>query len=51
MTNLVLQARRLADRTAFLCEGSLVEIGDTEKVFSDAPADKKTYDYIHGVFG
>jgi len=51
VTNLVLQARRLADRTAFMYGGLLVEIGDTEKIFSDSPADRRTYDYIHGVFG
>ena len=30
VTNLVQQARRLADRTAFLLNGELVEVGDTE---------------------
>jgi len=51
VTNLVLQARRLADRTAFMYEGNLVEIDETEKIFSETPSDKRTYDYIHGIFG
>jgi phosphate transport system ATP-binding protein len=51
VTNLVQQARRLADRTAFLLNGDLVEIGKTEIVFSDTPANRKTYDYVNGIFG
>jgi phosphate transport system ATP-binding protein len=51
VTNLVQQARRLADRTAFLFNGELVELDETEKVFSETPRDKRTYDYTHGVFG
>ena len=34
VTNLVQQARRLADRTAFFLEGECVEIGDTEDLFT-----------------
>jgi len=51
VTNLVQQARRLADRTMFLWDGSIVELGDTDVVFSDRPADQRTYDYVHGTFG
>jgi phosphate transport system ATP-binding protein len=51
VTNLVQQARRLADRTAFLWNGELVEVGDTEVIFSDRPANRKTYEYVNGVFG
>jgi len=51
VTNLVQQARRLADRTMFLWDGSIVELGETEVVFSDRPADQRTYDYVHGTFG
>jgi phosphate transport system ATP-binding protein len=51
VTNLVQQARRLADRTAFLLNGELVEVDRTEVVFSDRPADPKTYDYVNGIFG
>jgi phosphate transport system ATP-binding protein len=51
VTNLVQQARRLADRTAFLLNGELVEIGETEQLFSDCPVDRRTYDYVNGIFG
>jgi phosphate transport system ATP-binding protein len=51
VTNLTQQARRLADRTMFLMAGDLVEIGPNELVFSDAPARRKTFDYISGLFG
>jgi len=51
VTNLVQQARRLADRTAFLFNGELVELDATEKIFSATPRDRRTYDYTHGVFG
>ncbi len=51
VTNLVQQAKRLADRTAFLLNGELVEIGDTAAVFSDRPAQRETYEYVHGLFG
>jgi len=51
VTNLVQQARRLANRTAFLFNGDLIEVDDTEVIFSDNPADKKTFDYVNGIFG
>jgi phosphate transport system ATP-binding protein len=51
VTNLVQQARRLADRTAFLFNGDLVEIDATDVIFSDKPASRKTYDYVNGIFG
>ncbi len=51
VTNLTQQARRLADRTAFFLNGELVEVGDTERVFSDSHADRRTYEYINGIFG
>jgi phosphate transport system ATP-binding protein len=51
VTNLTQQARRLADRTMFLMAGDLVEIGPNEVVFSDRPAQRKTFDYISGLFG
>ncbi len=50
-TNLVQQARRLADRTGFLLNGELVELDRTEVIFSDRPAHAKTYDYVNGLFG
>ena len=51
VTNLVQQARRLADRTAFFLEGQCVEIGDTETLFSGRVRDSRTTDYIEGRFG
>ncbi len=51
VTNLVQQASRLADRTAFFLEGSCVEIGDTETLFSGGASDQRTTDYIEGRFG
>lgn len=51
VTNLVQQARRLADRTAFFLNGELVEAGPSEVIFSDAPANRKTYEYVNGIFG
>jgi phosphate transport system ATP-binding protein len=51
VTNLVQQARRLADRTAFLFNGKLEEIDRTDVIFSGNPRSRKTYDYVNGVFG
>ncbi|MDX2477110.1 MAG: phosphate ABC transporter ATP-binding protein, partial [Gammaproteobacteria bacterium] len=51
VTNLVQQARRLADRTAFFLDGRCVEIGETEELFTGNVKDQKTLDYIEGKFG
>ena len=51
VTNLVQQARRIADRTAFLLNGELVEVDRTEVIFSDNPAQRSTYEYVSGIFG
>jgi len=51
VTNLVQQARRLADRTAFFLEGKCVEIGDTEDLFIGNVKEQSTRDYIEGKFG
>ena len=51
VTNLVQQARRLAARTMFLWNGEIVEMGPTEVLFSDKPANRKTYEYVNGIFG
>lgn len=50
VTNLVQQAHRLADRTAFFNDGRLVEAGPTEKIFTK-PDDPLTLKYVTGVFG
>lgn len=51
VTNLVQQAKRLADRTAFFLNGDLVEIDRTEIIFSETPSNRATYDYVNGTFG
>ena len=51
VTNLVQQAQRLADRTAFFLNGRVVEIGDTEDLFSGRTEQQETRDYIEGRFG
>jgi phosphate transport system ATP-binding protein len=51
VTNLVQQARRLADRTMFLWNGDIVELDRNEVIFSEQPASRKTYEYVHGIFG
>jgi phosphate transport system ATP-binding protein len=50
VTNLVQQAHRLADQTAFFNSSRLVEAGPTEKIFTE-PDDKLTRDYVTGGFG
>ena len=47
----VQQARRLADRVAFLNAGRIVEIADTEAIFSEHPQSQLTFDYVRGHFG
>jgi phosphate transport system ATP-binding protein len=51
VTNLVQQARRLADRTAFLFNGEVIEVDSNDVIFSDSPANRVTYDYVMGNFG
>lgn len=51
VTNLVQQARRLADRTSFFLTGELVETGDTEDLFAGKVQDPRTIGYIEGRFG
>jgi phosphate transport system ATP-binding protein len=51
VTNLVQQARRLADRTAFFLGGQCVEIHKTEDMFAGGIKDPRTIDYLEGRFG
>jgi phosphate transport system ATP-binding protein len=51
VTNLIQQAQRLADRTAFFLSGECVEIGRTEALFSGGAEDQRTRDYLGGRFG
>ncbi len=51
VTNLTQQARRLTDRTMFLWNGEIIELDRNEVIFGDQPGDKRTYDYVMGIFG
>ena len=51
VTNLVQQARRLADRTAFFLMGECVEVGNTEELFAGEVKDTRTREYVEGRFG
>ena len=50
VTHNMQQAVRISDYTAFFLLGELVELGETEKIFSQ-PEEKRTEDYITGRFG
>ena len=50
VTHNMQQAARISGRTAFLFNGRLVEVSDTEKMFT-RPDNKLTEDYITGRFG
>ena len=51
VTNLVHQARRLADRTAFFLSGELVEVAKTHELFAGVVQDPRTSAYVEGRFG
>jgi phosphate transport system ATP-binding protein len=51
VTNLTQQARRLANRTMFLWNGDIIELDNNDVMFSDTPANRKTYEYVNGIFG
>jgi phosphate transport system ATP-binding protein len=50
VTHNMQQAARISDRTAFLMEGELVEVGPTRDLFTH-PRERLTEDYITGRFG
>jgi phosphate transport system ATP-binding protein len=50
VTHNMQQAARVADKTAFMLAGELVEFTDTEKIFTN-PDDSRTEDYVTGKFG
>lgn len=50
VTHNMQQAARISDKTAFFLLGEMVEMNDTEIIFSK-PQDKRTDDYITGRFG
>jgi phosphate transport system ATP-binding protein len=51
VTNLVQQARRLANRVMFLWNGEIIECDATDVMFSENTADPRTRDYVNGIFG
>jgi phosphate transport system ATP-binding protein len=50
VTHNMQQAARVADRTAFMLSGELVEFGPTEQIFTK-PSDPRTEQYVTGKFG
>lgn len=50
VTHNMQQAGRVSDNTAFLYMGSLIEYGDTQKIFTN-PEKERTQNYITGRFG
>lgn len=50
VTHNMQQATRVADYTAFMYLGELIEVAETDNLFT-APKDKRTEDYITGKFG
>jgi phosphate transport system ATP-binding protein len=50
VTHNMQQAARVADSTAFMLNGELVEFAPTEKIFTN-PSDNRTEDYVTGRFG
>jgi phosphate transport system ATP-binding protein len=50
VTHSMQQAARVSQLTAFFHLGTLVEVGDTDEIFT-SPKDKRTQDYITGRFG
>ena len=51
VTNLTQQARRLADRTMFLWNGEIIELDSSDAIFGDKTRDRRTYEYVNGLFG
>ena len=50
VTHNMQQAARVADRTAFMLSGQLVEVGPTQEIFT-TPTDPRTEEYVTGKFG
>jgi phosphate transport system ATP-binding protein len=50
VTHNMQQAARVADKTAFMLSGELVEVAPTEKIFTN-PDDSRTEEYVTGKFG
>jgi phosphate transport system ATP-binding protein len=50
VTHNMQQAARVADRTAFMLDGELIEVGPTQHIFT-TPSDLRTEEYVTGKFG
>jgi phosphate transport system ATP-binding protein len=50
VTHNMQQAARVADQTAFMLDGELVEVGPTDRIFTK-PDDERTERYVTGKFG
>ena len=50
VTHNMQQAARVADTTAFMLHGEMVEHAPTDKIFSK-PDDERTEEYVTGKFG
>ncbi len=50
VTHNMQQAARISDTTAFFFKGKIVEVGPTDKIFTN-PDSKQTEDYVTGRFG
>ena len=50
VTHNMQQAARVADKTAFMLDGELIEHGPTHAIFTN-PDDARTEDYVTGKFG
>jgi phosphate transport system ATP-binding protein len=50
VTHNMQQAARVSDVTAFMLDGELVEVNETEKIFTN-PDDERTEQYVAGKFG
>ncbi len=50
VTHNMQQATRVADTTAFMLDGQVIEAGSTDMIFN-RPTDKRTEDYVTGRFG
>jgi phosphate transport system ATP-binding protein len=51
VTNVINQAKRLGDRTAMMLNGEILDLDSNQKIFAGEIKDKRTKDYIEGVFG
>ncbi len=50
VTHNMQQAARVADRTTFMLDGEVVEVGPTQEIFTK-PQDSRTEEYVTGKFG